>query len=147
VAGQRDPRVLARHRHRRVKASEDDIVKALTGNWREEHLFVLGQALAMYDDITRPLQTCSAKLDELLAERGAANVDIGKAPKAGSKSRLEFDARSQARQEGLLHAHPRCYVDQGQQHDEEVQRQRSIAALRRRATALGFQINPVLASA
>jgi len=38
----------ARHRHRRVKASEAEIAKALTGNWRDEHLFVLGQALAMY---------------------------------------------------------------------------------------------------
>jgi len=43
VAGQRDARVLARRRHRRVKASEADIVRALTGNWREEHLFVLAQ--------------------------------------------------------------------------------------------------------
>jgi len=33
-----------------------------------------------------------------------------------------------------------AYVDQGQQHYEEQQRQRRTAALRRRATALGFQI-------
>ena len=31
-----------------------------------------------------------------------------------------------------------AYVDQGQQHYEEQQRQRSIAALKRRAAALGF---------
>jgi hypothetical protein len=43
VAGQRDPRVLARHRHHRIKADEQAIVKALTGNWRDEHLFVLAQ--------------------------------------------------------------------------------------------------------
>ena len=42
VAGERDPKVLARHRNGRVKASEHDIAKALTGNWRDEHLFVLG---------------------------------------------------------------------------------------------------------
>ena len=35
-----------------------------------------------------------------------------------------------------------AFVDQGQQHYEEQQRQRSIDALRRRATALGFQITP-----
>ena len=34
------------------------------------------------------------------------------------------------------------FVDQGQQHYEDLQRQRSIAALKRRATALGFRINP-----
>ena len=41
VAGERDPRALARHRHSRVNASAQEITKALTGNWREEHLFVL----------------------------------------------------------------------------------------------------------
>ena len=35
------------------------------------------------------------------------------------------------------------FVDQGQRRYEEQQRQRSIAALKRRAAALGFQINPV----
>ena len=39
------------------------------------------------------------------------------------------------------------YVDQGQQHYEEQQRQRSIAALRRRAANLGFAITPAVASA
>ncbi|GAB7541276.1 IS110 family transposase [Cupriavidus sp. 8B] len=93
VAGERDPKVLARHRHSRIKASAEEITKALTGNWREEHLFVLGQALAMYDDIARHLLACEAKLRALLAERGARRVDLGKAPKAGAKSRLEFDVR------------------------------------------------------
>ncbi|MDT4769200.1 IS110 family transposase ISCARN20 [compost metagenome] len=36
-----------------------------------------------------------------------------------------------------------AFVDQGQQRYEEEQRQRSIAALKRRAAALGFQLNPV----
>jgi hypothetical protein len=36
-----------------------------------------------------------------------------------------------------------AFVVQGQQRYEERQRQRSIAALNRRAAALGFQINPV----
>jgi hypothetical protein len=33
-------------------------------------------------------------------------------------------------------------VDEGQQRYEEQQRHRSIAALKRRAAALGFEINP-----
>lgn len=36
-----------------------------------------------------------------------------------------------------------AFVDQGQQRYEEQQHQRSVAALNRRAAALGFQINPV----
>ena len=50
VAGERDAKRLARHRRSRVKASIEQVTRALTGNWREEHLFVLRQALAMYDD-------------------------------------------------------------------------------------------------
>ncbi len=40
-----------------------------------------------------------------------------------------------------------AFVDQGQQRYEEQQRQRSIAALKRRAAALGFKINPIPAPA
>ncbi len=93
AAGERDPKVLARHRHGRVKASTEEIIKALTGNWRDEHLFVLRQALGMYDDIARHLVECDAKLQALLTELGQSKVDRGKAPRAGSRLRQEFDAR------------------------------------------------------
>jgi transposase len=39
------------------------------------------------------------------------------------------------------------FVDKGQQWYEEQQRQRSIAALKRRAAALSFQLSPSSASA
>ena len=93
VAGERDPKTLARHRDRRVKASAEEITKALTGNWRDEHLFVLRQALAMNDDIARHLAECDTKLQALLRALGQRNVDLGKVPRAGSKMRQEFDAR------------------------------------------------------
>ena len=93
VAGERDPKALARHRDRRVKASAEAITKALTGNWRDEHLFVLRQALAMYDDIAGHLAECDTKLQTLLRALGQRNVDLGKVPRAGSKTRQEFDAR------------------------------------------------------
>ena len=48
VAGERDPKALARHCHSRIKASPEEIIKALTGSWRDEHLFVLRQSLSMY---------------------------------------------------------------------------------------------------
>jgi hypothetical protein len=40
-----------------------------------------------------------------------------------------------------------AFVDQGQQRYEEQQLERSVAALKRRATALGFAITPVAAQA
>jgi len=36
-----------------------------------------------------------------------------------------------------------AFVDRGQQHYEEQQRQRSIAALKRRAATLGFELNSI----
>ena len=39
------------------------------------------------------------------------------------------------------------YVDKGQQHYEEQQRQRSIASLKRRAALFGFQISPLATNA
>jgi len=40
-----------------------------------------------------------------------------------------------------------AFVDEGRQRYEQQQRQRSVAALKRRAAALGFQLNPVGAAA
>ncbi|HJZ11878.1 MAG TPA: transposase, partial [Acidobacteriota bacterium] len=48
VAGERDPRKLAAFRDRNCKKSEEEIGKALTGTWREEHLFIVKQSLEMY---------------------------------------------------------------------------------------------------
>jgi transposase len=93
VAGERDPAKLALHRNRRVKASAEDIKRALTGNWAEEHLFVLSQALAMYDDVARHLAECDQKLRTLLGARAAHKVDLGRPPRAGTKARQEFEVR------------------------------------------------------
>ena len=49
VAGDRDPVALARHRDGRCKASPETIRAALVGNYREEHVFALRQALELYD--------------------------------------------------------------------------------------------------
>ena len=93
VAGERDPQVLARHRNGRVKASTEQVCRALTGTWREEHLFVLAQALGMYDDIARHRGECDAKLQQLLGQRRCCEVDIGAVPRAGTKARQEFEVR------------------------------------------------------
>lgn len=93
VAGQRDAQALARHRSGRIKASAEEVRKALTGNWREEHLFVLTQALAMYDSLAQRIGECDAKTQALLAPLGRQDVDLGKAPKERSKQRAAFAVR------------------------------------------------------
>lgn len=258
VAGERDAQRLAGHRRGGVKASTDQIVAALQGNWRAEHLFVLKQALAMYDHIGQHLAECDAQLATLLAQRARQHVELGVRPRAGSRACAAHDLRQRladwagvdltridglgeavvmkllteigpdlsrfasvkhfcswlglcpatkisggkvlasaskrsahrARQALKLAAQslwrsqsalgafyrrlcarmdkPRAntatahklarmfyftitrgtaFVDQGQQRYEEQQRQRSIAALRRRAAHLGFALNPLAPSA
>jgi transposase len=63
VAGERDPHKLAALRNYRCKKDEGEIAKALTGTWREEHLFILKQSLELYDFYTRQLQECDAEIE------------------------------------------------------------------------------------
>src|SRR5262245_6355170 len=44
LRGTRSPEKLAKHRDKACKASETEIAQALTGTYREEHLFELKQA-------------------------------------------------------------------------------------------------------
>jgi len=67
VAGERDPLALARMRNPACKSSQEDIVKALTGTWAPEHLFVLKQSLEMYDFYTQQLSACDAEIYRLFS--------------------------------------------------------------------------------
>jgi transposase len=94
VAGQRDPAALARHRNGRVKASAAEVRRALTGNWREEHVFVLTQALAMYDSLAQRVSECDAKLEALLTPLGRHDVKLTGPAKRSGKNTPGFDLRS-----------------------------------------------------
>jgi transposase len=71
VAGQRDPQQLARHRDRRCRASTADIVAALAGNYRAEHLFVLQQNLELFDAYQRQLAVCDTAIEAHLLHLAA----------------------------------------------------------------------------
>jgi len=62
VAGEHDPRRLARHRDYRCRASEAEIVAALTGHYRPEHLLALTQHLALFDLLQTQLAACDAAI-------------------------------------------------------------------------------------
>jgi transposase len=63
VAGDRDPVALAQLRQPRCKHTTEEIAKALTGNYRPEHVFALNQALALYDFYTTKLKECDAEIE------------------------------------------------------------------------------------
>jgi transposase len=67
VAGEREPVRLAQFRDKRCKHSSDEIAKALTGNYRAEHLFALKQALNLYDAYTAQLLECAAEIERLFS--------------------------------------------------------------------------------
>jgi transposase len=65
LAGMRDPQTLASMREPGCKKSEEEIGKALTGTWHEEHLFILKQSVAMYDFYTEQIQACDEEIERL----------------------------------------------------------------------------------
>ena len=67
VAGQHDPVNLAQHRHPRCHSSEDEIAKALQGNYRPEHLFALQQALDLYDYYSQKIYECDRQIEAKFA--------------------------------------------------------------------------------
>jgi len=74
VAGHRDPQQLAQHRDYRCHASEAEIVAALTGNYRAEHLFVLQQTLELFDRYQQQLTACDGAIEAHLAHLTATAV-------------------------------------------------------------------------
>lgn len=72
VAGHHDPARLAQHRDYRCHATEAEIVAALTGNYRAEHVFVLQQNLELFDTYQRQLAACDTALEAHLAHLTAA---------------------------------------------------------------------------
>jgi hypothetical protein len=74
IAGERDPEVLAGLRHYSCHSSAETIAKALTGSYRNEHLFALEQALALYEVYHEKASACDARIEAVLklltADRG-----------------------------------------------------------------------------
>lgn len=64
VGGERDPSKLAAMRDHRCRKDENEIAKALTGTWRQEHLFVLAQSLALYDFYTAQIAACDSRIEQ-----------------------------------------------------------------------------------
>ena len=68
VAGERDGMTLAKLRDHRVKADEPTLARALSGHWREEHLYALAQALAHYDFLEQQIGDCDVRILEVLSK-------------------------------------------------------------------------------
>ena len=67
LAGVRDPARLAAHRHGGCKASQAEIIAALTGHYRAEHLFALRQNFEAFEFYLRQITDCDQALKAQLA--------------------------------------------------------------------------------
>lgn len=96
VAGERDPFKLAASRDRRIRASEEEIAASLHGNWREEHLFALEQALTLYDVYRDQIKACDSKLEQMLAQLRQYKGKPIKKPQRGSRTKNtpDFDVQT-----------------------------------------------------
>ena len=99
VAGERNPQQLAALRQRNCKQNEETIAKALTGNYRREHLFALQQALALYDFYTEQVQDCDVEIAHQFANLKPIADELPPLPppaKADSHSKNgpNYDART-----------------------------------------------------
>jgi transposase len=103
VAGERDVVRLAQLRNPACKASTDTIAKALTGTWKAEQLFVLQQALTIYEVYTAQIALCDGQIEHYLqameARSGDPDAPLPDLPavkaKSKSKNRASFNVRAQ----------------------------------------------------
>jgi transposase len=74
LSGHREPVQLAKLRDKRIQAAESSIVKALEGDWRKEHLFVLQKAWDQWKQVQNQIQDCDQELLQYTCELEAATT-------------------------------------------------------------------------
>ncbi len=103
LAGERDPVTLAGLRDCRIRATEDEIVKALQGDYRAEHLFVLQQAYEAYQFAQTQIAACDGQVEAWL-KKTEKRIDVRDQPlpcttrrrKKARDNEPTYDARSYA---------------------------------------------------
>ncbi len=94
VAGERDPYALAGMKNVRIKASEEEIAQSLRGNWRDEHVFGLKQALELFDFYAERVADCDALIEQQMIELHQSDRLPGKARKKSNRNNPKFDVRT-----------------------------------------------------
>jgi transposase len=90
--------VLASQRDRRCHASVETVCQALIGNYREEHIFALTQAVELYDVYQTKVLTCDTQIEAILKRlKQNARPPKSKLPPARRRARQSnepaFDVR------------------------------------------------------
>jgi len=71
LRGEREPKNFLQYVDPRIKADHETIKKSLTGNWRDEHLFLLSENYGLYGFIQKRIFCCEKKIEECLQKQVA----------------------------------------------------------------------------
>ncbi len=95
LEGERDPEELSQLRDPRCKHSKKTIALALEGNWREEHLFELQQAVELFDLYRQKIAECDQRIEAHLqsVEDRSHGRELPKHKNRKRCSTLHFEAR------------------------------------------------------
>jgi transposase len=88
IAGERNPKALARLRDPRCKRNESTIARSLHGNFRPEHLFSLKQAVELYEFYQSQIAECDREILSQLAGFDATDAS-GNGPPASVDEALQ----------------------------------------------------------
>lgn len=84
ISGEKDPVVLASLVKYKVKKSKEEIIKALTGEWREEYIFELRQCYEVYNYFHGKIAECDKHIEAHLNQRIEDNE------KLDGEARIEY---------------------------------------------------------
>ena len=80
-----DPVKLAQMKDYRIRSTKETIAKALEGDYRQEHIFSLKQAVELYDFYQQQIQACDREIESYLSR--LEGIDITSKPIPTSKRR------------------------------------------------------------
>jgi len=97
LRGEREPLKLAALKDRRIKSDTSTIAKSLEGDYRAEHLFVLRQALELYDYYQQQIAECDAQIYEEMKklESNSEAVPSTSQRKRSCHNPFHFNAQSE----------------------------------------------------
>jgi transposase len=87
VGGERDPRKLAQLRDQGCRNSESKMVELLTGHWRSDHLFNLGQLLRQYDFLSGQIGAYEQEIQQRLQKMTPAERQDMTAPPLANREK------------------------------------------------------------
>lgn len=97
IGGERDVAKLGAMRERNCKATAEVIAQSLVGNYRQEHLFALKQAVELFETYQGKIRECEAEMESYLRSLDGKREDEPP-PLTGSRKRqrMNFNVRDYA---------------------------------------------------